>query len=611
MARAQSEELIRSYRVVITIRSDGSLAVQERIDYDFGDVPHHGIFREIPDRFTYNHDFDRAEPLSDIRVTSVGASAKTKVSHSGGSTEIKIGDPDRTVSGEHLYTISYTVRGALNGFSDHDELYWNAIGTEWTVPIRQASAQVVSPASIERVTCFSGPDGSNLPCGSQTVSGQTATFRQPGGLADEEGLTVVVALPKGAVPNPVPILKRRFNIHYAFSIRPLTLSVTGVEALALLAWVGWLLWSRGRDVRYVGSVVDASYGGTEGERRVGLFEGGAVPVEFQPPEDIRPGQVGTLIDEQANPLDVTATIVDLAVRGYLRIQEIPKKHFWGKPDWWLIQLREPDEHLLGYEQTMLDGLFRDADDDDLTELASAAFDLAVPDRPDMGSMVVPKGTPLAAVKLSALKAKFATRLHTVQDGLYDDAVQRGWFSVRPDKVRVTWHGRAIGLLILGGVATFALAKFTFLGLVGLPIIAAGILMLAGAHAMPRRTAKGTAMVRRVFGFRTYIETAEVQEAKFEEQENLFSRYLPFAVVFGAVEKWARRFEALGVEEPTNLGWYAGSHPFTVGSFSQAMDAFSTTTAGTISSTPSGSGGSGFGGGGSSGGGGGGGGGGSW
>jgi hypothetical protein len=605
-ASAQGEEVIRSYRVTITILPDGTLRVLERIDYDFGDTPHHGIFRLVPDRFHYDKDFDRAEPLSSIEVTAVGASAKTKVSHSGNSTEIKIGDANKTVTGEHLYTISYLVKGALNAFNDHDELYWNAIGTEWSVPIRQASAEVDAPAAIQRVTCFAGEEGTSLTCGRSAVSGTTATFSQPGGLDSYEGLTVVVALPKGAVvPSPVPILKRRFSLAYAFSATPVTIPLLVILTIALLGWVGWLLWTRGRDVRYAGSLVDASYGGSEGERRVGLFEHGAVPVEYQPPEGIRPGQVGTLIDEQANPLDVTATIVDLAVRGYLRIEEIPKQHFWGKADWWLIQLREPDEQLLGYERTLLEGLFEDATDEDLDELHAA------PDRPDQPPTNQSKGTPLAAIKLSKLKTKFVSRLKEVQDGLYDDAVQRKWFAMRPDKVRVTWHGRAIALLVLGGIVTFALAKLTYLGLLGLPIIVAAIVLLAGAHAMPRRTAQGTAMVRRVFGFRTYIETAEVQEAKFQEQENLFSRYLPYAVVFGAVEKWAHRFEALGAQPPADMGWYVGTHPFTVVGFSQAMGSFAVTAAGTIASTPASSGHSGFGGGGGAGGGGGGGGGGSW
>jgi uncharacterized membrane protein len=118
------------------------------------------------------------------------------------------------------------------------------------------------------------------------------------------------------------------------------------------------------------------------------------------------------------------------------------------------------------------------------------------------------------------------------------------------------------------------------------------------------------MLRRVFGFRRYIDTAEVQEAKFDEQVNLFTRYLPYAVVFGAVERWARAFHGLADQE-IQPSWYVGSHPFTAVAFASSIDHFSVTTAGSIASTPGTSGVSGFSGGGFSGGGGGGGGGGSW
>ena len=127
--------------------------------------------------------------------------------------------------------------------------------------------------------------------------------------------------------------------------------------------------------------------------------------------------------------------------------------------------------------------------------------------------------------------------------------------------------------------------------------------------MPRRTAKGTAVLRRAVGFRRFIVESEKDRARFAEQRHLFSEYLPYAVVFGATEKWAKAFAGLDDELPEQ-GWYGGPRAFTASSFSDSIDGFAVTTAGTITSTPAGSGSSGFSGG-SSGGGGGGGGGGSW
>jgi len=168
---------------------------------------------------------------------------------------------------------------------------------------------------------------------------------------------------------------------------------------------------------------------------------------------------------------------------------------------------------------------------------------------------------------------------------------------------------AVGGLVAGAVLEFAAIRWTRLALLPLAVILAGLLLMVGARWMPRRTAKGTGLVRRVRGFRTVIATAETNMARFAEKENLFTRYLPYAIVFGLTEKWARAFEVLG-QPPPDTSWYVSSNAFAYGAFSDAMDGFTVTTAGTIASTPSGSGGSGFGGG-SAGGGGGGGGGGSW
>jgi uncharacterized membrane protein len=214
------------------------------------------------------------------------------------------------------------------------------------------------------------------------------------------------------------------------------------------------------------------------------------------------------------------------------------------------------------------------------------------------------------VLLSALKRKFVARLAKVQTALYDDAVGRGWFTRRPDRVRQYWIRIGVLAVVLSGVLIYLAARFTHLGLVVLPFAVAGIVLLFSAKQMPRRTPAGTGMVRRVFGFRTYIDTAEAQEMRFQEKENIFSKYLPYAIVFGCTEKWARAFEQLGMQPDTG-SWYVGTHPFTAVAFASSIDHFSMATVSTVTSTPAGSGSSGFGGGGFSGGGGGGGGGGSW
>ena len=575
---AQGFEAVRSYDVRIEIRTDDTLLITETIVYDFGSSPHHGIFRDVPTTLRYDDRYDRVYPLQVESVrASTGTPAPYEVSNeAGGITRIQIGDPDRSITGVHTYRIVYTVDAALNGFRDHDELYWNAIGDEWDVPVSDAHVIVTAPAPILQIGCLAGPTGSYLTCDHADMKNDVARFSQSS-LDPYEALTVVVSIPKGAVAAPRPRLEERWSLGRAFSRTPATLGMSGGLLLVIVAALVWVLWTRGRDRRYVGSPVDQVMGNPGGDvQAVPLFEDGGAPVEFAPPEDLHPGQVGTIVDERANTLDVTATIIDLAVRGFLTIEEIPKEGWFGKPDWTLHRTDRADEELLPYERTLLESLFEAGSD----------------------------------VSLSSLKRTFSTHLEKVEQQLYTDAVERGWFLKRPDKVRAAWSAVGVLVLIIGLGLTFALARWTHAGLVGVPVAIGGLLLTVGGRWMPGKTAKGTAIARRVGGFRTVIETAESHMSQWAEQENVFTRFLPYAIVFGCTDKWAKAFEGLA-RMPPDTSWYRSSRPFIYADFGRTMDDFSLTTAGTIAATPSGSGSSGFGGGGFSGGGGGGGGGGSW
>ena len=214
----------------------------------------------------------------------------------------------------------------------------------------------------------------------------------------------------------------------------MTGSAAGGIALAGICGFGYLVWTRGRDRRYQGSQVDQIMGNPDGTSEpVPAGDADAEgPVEFAPPDGIRPGQIGTLIDERANTIDVSATIVDLAVRGFLRIEEIPKQGLFGKPDWRLTRSDADDASLLPYERMLLQGLFRDGTD----------------------------------TTLSALRTTFAERLSKVEDSLYADARDQGWFAIRPDKVRTRWRLLGFGFTVLAIAITVGLAATTHLGLLG-------------------------------------------------------------------------------------------------------------------------------------------------
>jgi uncharacterized protein (TIGR04222 family) len=571
-------ETIRSFDVQIVVDADGSMTVTETIDYDFEGDERHGIFRDIPTRFRYDDTYDRVMPIEVVSVTAVGAPDDVHVSQEpGGITRIRIGDADTVVSGRATYTITYEADAAMNGFPEHDELYWNATGDDWDAWIEAATVRVRFPGEVGRVGCFQGWPGSAEPCASARANGDTARFASGRTLAAGEGLTFVVAVPKGVVAEPAPILEERWSPGRAFALTGASgAGIVGVVA-AFASLIGVRMWRSGRDRRYRGSPIDQVVGGSGGDESVPLGDADTeAPVEFAPPDGIRPGQVGTLIDLRANVLDVTATIVDLAVRGYLHIEEIDDGGWFTKGDWKLTRLPGDDGELLEYERTLLGGLFASADE----------------------------------VTVSELRNTFSSQLQQIQQQLTRDAVQRKWFRGDPNATVVSWVGLGIVVVLIGGAATYALARWTNLGLIGIAVVACGLLTVVLARWMPARTASGTALTRRVRGFRRVIETAETHMARWAEEENVFTRFLPYAVVFGLTDKWAQAFASIGAE-PDTSSWYTGTHAFTGVGLARSLDTFTVTTGGTLASTPAGSGASGLSGGGFSGGGGGGGGGGSW
>lgn len=550
-AAAQGGERIERYEVHATVTGEGHVEVVETITYDFGGAERHGIERFVPVRERWDGTYDRIVVLDDIDVRAgPDTPAEWEREPDGALERIRIGDPDRTITGTHTYELRYRLRGALNGFEDHVELYWDAVGNEWSAPVAEATVRVDTPAGPERVLCLTGPERSTVPCEISEADAGGASFAATG-LAPGEGVTVVVALPTGAVPEPSPILDERWDPANAFAVTPTTAGAAGALLVGGLGGAGLLVWRNGRDRRWVGSPVDVVFGNDEGAaERVPLRERTETPVELVPPDGIRPGQVGTLVDEVAHPLDVTATIVDLAVRGWLRIEEVDAEG--GRPTDWRLERLRGAGGLLDYERLLFEGLF-DAD------------------HPD-------------EVRVGQLEHRFAERLGRVQDALYEDVSSAGWFHTRPDRERGRWLAIGLTVAALGVALTVAAAAWTRFGLVPLPIVAVGVVLAGLSGRMPHRTPAGTGMLRRVHGFRRFIVESEAERARFAEEAHLFTEYLPYAVVFGVTERWARTFAGLGVALPAP-DWYVGSHPgaFDALLLARALDGFAVTTSGTITS----------------------------
>lgn len=345
-AWAREVEHIRTYDVTAIIQKDGSVDFSERIEYVF-DEPRHGIIRRIPYIKTNEDGKKYRIALNNIQVKDgSGAAYRVEKSWDGESVSLKIGDPDRTITGTHWYVIEYVVSGALTYFSDHDELYWNMVGTEWEVPVRLASASVTIPEEISTKmfngTCYTGASGSAESNCTATPSGSVIVIQSTQPLRAYEGLTVAVRFPKGLVA----VLEPEEAVPF-FSTVLGKIVLAGIIVVVVFWYVvlpvvivrKW--WTGGRDPKP-----------TMGE----------VAAWFEPPQTkskrpLTPAETGSIIDERVELRDIYASIVDLARRGFFKIHETKKGEFT------LIKKKNyvKDPHILPFEETLLSGIFKTGD----------------------------------------------------------------------------------------------------------------------------------------------------------------------------------------------------------------------------------------------------------
>jgi len=573
---------VTSFATDLGVQPDGSLAVAEVIAVDFGAQNKHGIFRDIPVRYTYNDKYDRVIELSDLSVKDGGGNdVPYSTSMNGADQELKIGDASRTVTGTQTYVIHYTARGAYNAFSDHDELYWNATGNAWAVPVAHATATLrAPPGAVQRVLCFEGAQGATTPCVSnlRPAAGQ-ATFATGAPLSPGEGLTVVAALATGTIPRPEPILARKpRSAAEMFEPSVPAVAISAFVLVAGLGGLGWLYWRAGRDRSYR-SAYYLNHDPSTPDEVLPLGSHQPLVVEFGPPNNLRPAQLGLILDESADTKDMTATIVDLAARGFLTITEVSGKGLLGKPDYELARAASPPDvsGLEPYERSIYAGLFDDH---------------------------------AGKVALSDLKGTFKQTLDDAERLLMGDAMKRRWFTHRPDWVRLFWRVLGVVVMAAGAGLAILLGQLTGAGLVGVALVVVGGAATLVAGSMPARTAVGHDVLYRTLGFRLYMTTAERYRQQFAEREKIFTALLPYAIVFGCVDRWAHAFQDIDVQAAV-AGWYIGTLPFNALLFSSSLQGFASSVNTSIASVPAASGASGFSGGGFAGGGFGGGGGGSW
>ena len=541
-ARDGGTERVLKDQAALTASRGGVTRVKETIVYRFAGSD--GFTRTFPTRSHESLTEDRVYKIENLRASSPdGGPAKVSTSDKDTRTTVKV-TGGKKLTGDRTVVLEYDLRGAITRMGAAEELRWPVIGG-WKVPVDDASVTVDGGAAIRNVNCFTGPIGSTIGCTQYYINhAHTQGVYSQQGMLPGEYLTVVAGLPAGTTGGHA-LYERRHTIATAFSVNAVTGAALGGLLVLLGGGVAALYLLRGRDARVV--VRKAA-------------EGDQAPVagaDFEPPDGVRPGQIGTLIDEQADVIDVTATIVDLAVRGYLLIEEEDRARS-GRLDWTLRRLDRPQVDLLPYERILLDAL-----------------------------LTAPDGSGREAVKLSELGGTFATKLAQVRSAMYEDVVKQGWFARRPDTVRSRWTVTGILVTVLGVAATVGLALTTEWALAGLALIIAGAALAYGGQYMPAKTARGATVLAHTIGFRAFLERGEIpdgEDAESRQRIALFSRLLPYALVFDAVPTWAETVKDAGerAEGADNLYWYEGPAEWDLSKFAESMRTFTLATSGSIS-----------------------------
>ncbi len=538
--------VIQSFDVVVVVLPEGIIDVTETIRPRFTGS-WRGIYRTIPVEYGTPQGFNYTLVLEPVSVTDGdGRPLKYESSRERHYRRFKIyvpgaEDATRTV------VLRYRVLDGLKFFEDHDELYWNVTGDEWEVPIESASARIVLPTGVTgvRAVNFTGAYGAREQDASVEVVGNGVEVRMRRALAFHEGLTVVVGWDKGFVKEPGAVEKATLFLrsNWPFLI-----------PMGIFAVMFWLWYTRGRDPRLR-----------------------PIATQYAPPEGLTPAEAGALVDNSANMRDITATIVDLAVRGYILIEEQQKEHLMGlySNKEYVFHLRKKPEEwkdVKPHERELLEALFG--------------------------------GGALESVELSELQNKFYKSLPGIRDHIFDSLMAHRYYLHRPDKVRQAY---LVGGLIIGAAMVWGGSFISrLLGIAPLTTILTGIatgaIVCGFGWFMPARTLEGTRTLEGVLGFEDFL--GHVEADRLERTVNtpaMFEKFLPYAMALGVEKKWGGAFQDIYKEPPQ---WYRGSYGpnfYPIG-FVHDLDQMSARAGTVMTSSPRSSGGSGFGGGGFSGGG---------
>ena len=520
-AWADESAPINRWNVDVNLSRDGVAHVNAELEMDFSNTRGRGPVFVLPTRQPGGEDgqFYRYK-ISGIQVSSSTAPDQTQTTEDKeGNIQVRVGNANRYLHDKHVYRISYTVTGLIA--PDHpkshlDEFNWNVIGN-WRGRINNFTVKVTGPENVSKAACWTGSNYKQS-CASGR-SGKKATYSLPS-ISPGTPVQVVAGFPAGTFPGVKQDVEYQRTLGNSFSLTPITGAATLVTTAGAAFAIVKIRKRRTRDEAYLGVTPGLSPRAGQEEHIGFLPDDLNVAVQFHPPKNATPGEIGTLMDANADFIDVSASIIDLAVRGYLVITA------QKDGDHLLTRTKKNQEELADYEEQLLSKLFQSGDKVTLKELGDEKYD--------------------------GLDSE-------IRDLLYLRVTELGWFRESPNSMR--WTGKAIGFFViimgcaLSGVFGYGLGW----GLVFLPVVAVGIAVLMMSGKFGKRTAKGSAALVQARGFELYLSTAEADKLRFEEGVDIFSRYLPYAMIFGVAQRWTELFAQLKKTNrfETDTSWYRG------------------------------------------------------
>lgn len=507
---AMAPEIINKFDAHIVIQKNSTISVVESITYDFGDTQKHGIFRDIPLTSAQG-------PNISITVRSVrdelGNSYTYTTSISNSVYHVKIGDPDILLSGVKTYVITYDVRGGMRAFEDHDELYWNVTGDKWLVGIQSATASVILPdAAITnpQTGCFTGYAGSTATnCIGRNLQG-SVMFATNQSLGPGQGLTIVVGFPRGYVTIPAYTESSSTSSDFGFF---------GGFFLAVFVFIVVI-------VSYLVRLISSKKKPKPVIPRE--LRGKSIITEYNPPNKLLPIEVGTILDRRVDITDISSVIMDLAVRGYLKIRyvTIPVKFWKDKKDFELVRLKDGLDLIHPGDKLIFGFLFSGRDSVLVSKLAN-------------------QKTAFQAVIKSIIKG---TEDKLDSDGYFDESAKH-----RTEKLGKIVFAGTIAMFV--SYFILKIVRGNIFGVILFVVSAVGTTITGGYMGMLKNklSPQGFTTLEKILGFREFLDLTEKDKLALLNAPALepetFEKFLPYAMVLGVEEQWAKKFEGIYAHTP--------------------------------------------------------------